>query len=229
MTVGKPHCRPEPQPMTYAVPWGSPDRSSQGSTVGGRGRYPQDASCRNYKSLFLGPVPSGRAATNHWERCRRICQHCPVLKQCTDVARTEWHAGFLAGFTELERAVRWGVAADGAPTNVWAAAKQFRDWTPPEPEPGGLFCARPLSYRIPEHDCAVDGCYCGRNPNEKPAQLSGSGREVPSSVKASPKRRGSEFVVESEPGAPSGPVQEAHMISHVSCGARAHAHLSEAV
>lgn len=37
--IGKPHCRPEPLPMTDAVSWGSPDLTQSRGMVGGRGRH----------------------------------------------------------------------------------------------------------------------------------------------------------------------------------------------
>lgn len=41
-------------------------------------------------------------------------------------------------------------------------------WSPfPEPEPGGTFCGRPETYRVPAHRCAKDGCRCGRRKRRR--------------------------------------------------------------
>jgi hypothetical protein len=77
----------------------------------------------------------------------------------------------------LTYAEDWADVLGVHPVEVWGDAYLLAvDWEigwllggelgPPEAEPGNRFCGRRLSYRVPDHVCAREGCYCGRETQD---------------------------------------------------------------
>ena len=82
------------------------------------------------------------------------------------------HRALQEGVT-VTTAEKWAGRLGYHPVEIWGDAYYAdipaveRFGPEPEWEPGNTFCARPWSYAVPDHDCAVDGCYCGRETNTK--------------------------------------------------------------
>jgi len=73
--------------------------------VSERPSWMDDAACKGRTTLFFGNAgerPERRVRRE--AAARRMCDGCPVLEPCRDMARVERENGFWGGETEEERA-----------------------------------------------------------------------------------------------------------------------------